>query len=63
MAMQQRAWMTSYLFSAWILHFIASVRRVGAISPENQHLLIFDGYNSHVTLDVVREASAAGLES
>lgn len=62
MAMQQRAWMTSYLFSAWISHFIASVRKVGAISPENRHLLILDGHNSHVTLDVVREASAAGLD-
>jgi hypothetical protein len=62
MAMQQRAWMTSYLFSAWISHFIASVRKVGAISPETRHLLILDGHNSHVTLDVVREASAAGLD-
>ncbi len=62
MAMQQRAWMTSYLFSAWISHFIASVRRVGAISPEHRHLLILDGHNSHVTLDVVREACAAGLD-
>ena len=62
MVMQQRAWMTSYLFSAWILHFIASVRRVGNISPENRHLLILDGHNSHVTLDVVREASDAGLD-
>lgn len=54
--------MASYLFSAWISHFIASVRRVGAISPENRHLLILDGHNSHVTLDVVREASVAGLD-
>jgi hypothetical protein len=61
MAMQQKAWMTSYLFSAWISHFIASVRRIGAISPVNRHLLILDGHNSHITLDVVREASAAGI--
>lgn len=62
MAMQQRAWITSYIFSAWISHFIASARRIGAISPENRHLLILDGHNSHITLDVVREASAAGLD-
>ena len=62
MALQQRAWMTSYPFSAWISHFIASVRRIGTISPENRHLLILDGHNSHITLDVVREASAAGLD-
>lgn len=62
MAMQQRAWMTSYLFSAWIPHFIASVRRIGAISPENRHLLILDGHNNHVTLDVVREANVVRLD-
>ena len=62
MAMQQRAWMTSYLVSTWISHFIASVRRVGDISLENRHLLILDRHNSHVTLDVVQEASAAGLD-
>ena len=62
MAMQQRAWMTTYLFSAWISHFIASVRRECGISPENRHLLILDGHNSHVTLDVVMEARAAGLD-
>jgi hypothetical protein len=62
MAMQQRAWMTSYLFSAWMSHFIASVRGRGGISPENRHLLILDGHNNHVTLDVVKEANAAGLD-
>jgi hypothetical protein len=29
MAMQPRAWMTSYLFSAWISHFLECVRRLG----------------------------------
>jgi hypothetical protein len=53
MAMQSRAWMTSYLFSAWISHFIESVRRLGGISPERHHLLILDGQNSHVILEVV----------
>jgi hypothetical protein len=62
MAMQPRAWMTSYLFSAWISHFIESVRRVGSISPERRHLLILDGHNSHVTLEVVQEAKSVGLD-
>jgi hypothetical protein len=62
MAMQPRAWMTSYLFSAWISHFIESVRRLGGISPEKRHLLILDGHNSHVTLEVVQEAKSAGLD-
>jgi hypothetical protein len=62
MAMQPRAWMTTYLFSAWLSHFIESVQRQGGISQERRHLLILDGHNSHCTLDVVQEARAAGLD-
>jgi hypothetical protein len=56
MAMQKRAWMTAYLFSTWISHFIESVSSLGGISPTRRHLLILDGHNSHVTLEVVKEA-------
>jgi hypothetical protein len=62
MAMQPRAWMTSYLFSAWISHFIECVQRTGGISAQQRHLLILDGHSSHVTFDVVREARAARLD-
>lgn len=62
MAMQARAWMTSYLFSAWISHFIASIRRHSLLSPEHRHLLILDGHNSHVTLEVPRLAKTVGLD-
>ena len=62
MAMQPRAWMTTYLFSAWLSHFIESVKGMGGISTERRHLLILDGHNSHCTLEVVREARAAGLD-
>jgi hypothetical protein len=62
MSMQPWAWMTSYLFSAWISHFIECVQRMGGISTENMHLLILNGHYSHVTLDVVQEARAAGLD-
>jgi hypothetical protein len=62
MAMQPRAWMTSYLFSAWISHFIASVRRVDDISLGACHLLVLDGHNSHITLNIVHEARSAGLD-
>lgn len=62
MAMQPRAWMTSYLFSAWISHFIASIRRNGEISPDNRHLLILDGHSSHATLEVIQEARSSGLD-
>jgi hypothetical protein len=53
MSMQPKAWMTSYLFDAWISHFKECVQRMGGISTENKHLLILNGYYSHVTLDVV----------
>jgi hypothetical protein len=62
MAMQPRAWMTSYLFSARISHFFESMGRLGGISLEHRHLLILDGYNSHVMLDVVLEAKRVGLD-
>jgi hypothetical protein len=62
MAMQPRAWMTSYLFSAWISHFLESVNRLGGISPQQGHLLILDGHNSHMTLEVVMEAKRVGLD-
>ena len=62
MAVQEKAWMTSYLFSTWMSHFIKNVQRLEDISPDHQHLLILDGHNSHVTLEVVREAKAVGLD-
>lgn len=62
MAMQPRAWMTSYLFSAWISHFIQSVADLGGISPTRRHLLILDGHGGHVTLAVAIAAKRAGLD-
>ena len=54
--------MTTYLFSAWISHFVASIRKFDAISPQQRHLLVLDGHNSHVTLEVARAARAVGLD-
>ena len=62
MAMQPRAWMTSYLFSAWISHFVASIQRSIRISPTQRHLFVLDGHNSHVTLEVARAAKNVGLD-
>ena len=53
MAMQPKAWMTSYLFGAWVSHFIELVQEAGSISPDHCHLLIMDGYISHVSIEVV----------
>jgi hypothetical protein len=61
-AMQTKAWMTGFLFSSWIAHFVKALQSCGGISPTNRHLLILDGHNSHVTLDVVYKAKANGLD-
>ena len=53
--------MTTYLFSAWISHFIASIQQTYGISLTQRHLLILDGHNSHCTLEVVRAAKNVGL--
>ena len=62
MSMQPKAWMTSYLFSAWISHFSESMQRYGGISPNHCHLLILDRFNFYITLDVVHEAKSMGLD-
>ena len=62
MAMQPRAWITSYLFSAWISHFITNIRQVDAISSSERHLLVLDGHESHITLEVATLARDAGLD-
>lgn len=62
MGMQQKAWMTSYLFSRWISHFVKNVQDLGGISNERRHLLILDGHSTHVNLDVIHQAKAVGLD-
>ena len=43
-------------------HFIATLERRVGVSPERWHLLIIDGHNSHVTVDVVMKAMEVGLD-
>jgi hypothetical protein len=62
MAMQPRAWMTSYLFGAWISRFIELVQESGSISSEHRHLLILDGHISHVSVEIVQKARSVGLD-
>jgi hypothetical protein len=62
MAMQTKAWMTGFLFASWIAHFVKALETRRGISPTNRHLLILDGHNSHVTLDVVYKAKQNGLD-
>ena len=54
--------MTSYLFSAWISHFIQSIVNLGGISPIQRHLLILDRHGSHVILAMAVAAKRAGLD-
>ena len=62
MAMQTKAWMTATLFSHWISHFIRCLESKGGISNERRHLLILDGHNSHVTLEVVQKCREVRLD-
>ena len=61
MVMQKKAWMMGTLFNEWINHFLHHVGKMYGISNENRHLLIMDGHNSHVTLDVAHTAQKIGL--
>jgi hypothetical protein len=62
MAMQTKAWMIGSLFSSWIAHFVKALEMREGIFPTNWHLLILDGHNSHVILDVVYKAKQNGLD-
>ena len=61
-AMQPEGWMTAFLFSEWLSHFINALESRGGVSPTNRHLLVVDGHNSHVTLQVVHKAMQVGLD-
>ncbi|KAH9325368.1 hypothetical protein KI387_005546 [Taxus chinensis] len=60
MAAHPNAWMTKELFLNWLCHFARSVP--GGVSPNNRHLLIFDGHGSHVALQTVEEANKLGID-
>ena len=62
MGMQPNAWMTRWLFESWISHFIECVKRGPGIDLNKRHVLILDGHNSHVTLEVVRISMESGFD-
>jgi hypothetical protein len=46
--------MTTILFEKWISHFITSIQvHGGNLNIINHHLLVLDGHNSDVTIDVM----------
>jgi hypothetical protein len=60
MAMQKRAWMTTFLFKEFLCLFNKLV--LGGVSLNNQQLLILDGHGNHVTLEVIEQANEFGLD-
>ena len=62
MGMQSNAWMTRWLFKSWISYFIECLRKGPGIDLNNRHLLVLDGHNSHVTLEVMKIAMQSGLD-
>jgi hypothetical protein len=58
MAMQSKAWMTTYLSKDF---FFQEVKVVG-ISLTNRHLFILDGHGSHDTLKAIEWTKEFGLE-
>ena len=62
MGMQPNAWMTRWLFESWISHFIECLKRGPGIDLQNRHVLILDGHNLHVILEVVRISMESGLD-
>ena len=62
MGMQQNAWMTRWLFESWISHFLEYLKAGPGIDHTNRHLLILDGHNSHVTLEMVKLSMQSGLD-
>ena len=55
--------MTKWLFESWISHFIQCLSKGPGIDLNNRHVLVLDGHNSHVTLEVVRTAMELGLDT
>jgi len=46
--------MTTIIFEKWISHFITSIQvHGGNLNIINHHLLVLDGHNSRVTIDVM----------
>jgi hypothetical protein len=58
MAMQKRAWMSSFLLKKFLTFFNKLV--LSGMSITNQHLLILDGHANHVNLEAIEHAQEFG---
>ena len=62
MGMQPKVWMMRWLFKSSISHFIECLRKGLGLDLTNCHVLILEGHNSHVTLEVVKMSMELGLD-
>ena len=62
MDMQPNTWMTRWLFESWISHFIECLKRGHGGDLTNRHLLILNGHNSHMMLEVVKLSMESSLD-
>ena len=62
MNMQPNAWMTRWLFESWISHFIECLKKGPSVDLTNHHILILDGYNSYVILEVTKVSMESSLD-
>jgi hypothetical protein len=60
MAMQSKAWMTTFIFKDSLFFFKRFIPN--GISLTNTHLFILDGHGSPVTLEVFEQAKFFGLD-
>ena len=60
--MQKKGWIDSYLFSKWMDHFLAKMRKRGLLSSTARHLLMLDGHKAHLTLEVATKAKKHGVD-
>jgi hypothetical protein len=60
MAMQSKAWMTTFLSKEFLSFF--EIYILSGISLTIKHLFILDGHGSHVTLEAIEQVKKIGLD-
>jgi len=60
MAMQSKAWMTTFRFKEFLSFFKRFIPN--GISIIDRHLLILDGHGSHVTFEAIEQVQEFGLD-
>ena len=50
------------LFAQWMDKFVKILKKKKVLSPLRKHLVVPDGYNSHITLEVIIKAKEYGID-